>query len=82
MIMLTVVLATRVNECCDLSWTEINLNNNTIVLPKERKKFKKGDPFIIPLSKQALWIINEIRNLNTNSSTLIFLRNDGTNLDF
>ena len=80
MIMLTVVLATRVNECCDLSWTEINLNNNTIVLPKERKKFKKGDPFIIPLSKQALWIINEIRNLNTNSSTLIFLRNDGTKL--
>ncbi|WP_417216016.1 tyrosine-type recombinase/integrase, partial [Sutterella wadsworthensis] len=59
MIMLTVVLATRVNECCDLSWTEINLNNNTIVLPKERKKFKKGDPFIIPLSKQALWIIKE-----------------------
>ena len=80
MIMLTVVLASRVNECCNLSWTEINLNNNTIVLPKERKKFKTGDPFVIPLSKQALWIINEIRNLNTNSSTLIFLRNDGTKL--
>ena len=49
-------------------------------MPKERKKLKKGDPFIIQLSKQALWIINEIRNLNTNSSTLIFLRNDGTKL--
>lgn len=79
-IMLTALLACRANESCDLVWAEIDLQNRTITLPKERKKFKKGDPFVIPLSDQAIWIINEIRTVNSTTKDFIFRRNNGTRL--
>lgn len=79
-IMLTALLSCRANESCDLSWAEIDLQKRTITLPKERKKFKKGDPFVIPLSDQAIWILNEIRKVNTTSQDFIFKRNNGTRL--
>lgn len=80
MIMLTALLVCRANECCGLSWKEIDLEAKTITLPKERKKFKVGDPFVIPLSKQALWVINEIRKINKTTKDLIFQRDCGNKL--
>ena len=79
-ILLTAVLACRANESIFLSWTEIDLDDRTITLPKERKKFKKGDPFVMPLSTQAIWLLNEIRKVNTDSTDLIFRRNSNTRL--
>lgn len=79
-VMLTALLACRSTESCDLSWSEIDLENRIITLPKERKKFKTGDPFVIPLSDQAIWIINEIRKVNTTTEHLIFQRDNGTRL--
>ena len=79
-IMLTALLACRANESCDLVWAEIDLQNKTITLPRERKKFKTGDPFVIPLSEQAIWILTEIRKVNTATEDFIFKRNNGTRL--
>lgn len=65
MIMLTCLLACRANESSDLAWSEINMDNKIITLPVERKKFKKGEPFVIPLSKQSIWILNEIKKIQS-----------------
>ena len=79
-IMLTALLACRSNESCGLMWSEIDLVENTITLPKERKKFKTGEPFVMPLSRQAIWILQEIRKLNSLSTDLVFRRNDMSRL--
>ena len=54
------MLFCRQGELRHLEWTEINWDERRIELPGE--KMKTGEPHIMPLSKQAFSILDELRN--------------------
>ena len=61
---LSPLLFCRPGELRHLEWDEINFMEDRIELPAEKMKIK--EPLIIPLSTQALAILNEIKPLTSN----------------
>jgi len=59
MLMLTFV---RTSELIEAKWPEFDFPNTEWIIPAERMKMKK--PHIVPLSKQALEILEELKQLN------------------
>lgn len=53
-----------------LEWQEINFDKGIIEIPKE--KMKTGKDFIVPMSKQILAIINEIKPYSFHKSIYVF----------
>jgi integrase len=59
---LMVLTFTRKKELTHARWQEINFKDKTWIIPAERTKMKK--PHIVPLSKQALAIFEELKVIN------------------
>ncbi|WP_443743363.1 tyrosine-type recombinase/integrase [Sutterella sp.] len=59
--LLLFLTACRANEIGKLRWREVDLEKRTLTIPVERKKFKKGDPFVVPLSTQAMEILQKLK---------------------
>jgi integrase len=57
-----VLTAVRTGEMRGADWSEFDLDNATWRIPAERMKM--GDEHIVPLSKQALEVLAELRELN------------------
>lgn len=60
LLMLTFV---RTSELIEAKWEEFDLNTATWTIPAERMKMRKSH--IVPLSKQVLSILNELKLLNS-----------------
>lgn len=54
----------RLSEFRCAQWDEIDTDNNTLVVPPERRKDCKPIPFVVPLSRQAQKLLDEIPVLN------------------
>ena len=59
LMMLTFV---RTSELIQASWTEIDFENAMWIIPPERMKMRS--PHMVPLSKQSLKILTELKDLN------------------
>jgi integrase len=59
----------RVSEFRGMRWDEIIWKDNIWVIPKERMKM--GIPHAVPLSKQALAILDELREYSNNENGLV-----------
>lgn len=70
--------ATRVNEFLGAYWSEVDLENKIWSVPPERRKDKKQDPFRVPLSTQAILIL---QRLPTRSGLLFPGRRNGKSMD-
>ncbi len=66
LLMLTFV---RTSELIKASWSEFDLKNAEWIIPAERMKMRR--PHIVPLSKQALKILSELKNLNMYSDLVL-----------
>jgi integrase len=53
--------AVRLSEALGAQWSEINFDAATWTIPAERMKVKGNDPHIVPLSRQALELLSELR---------------------
>lgn len=61
----------RPNEAVTAEWVEIDLDKNLWTIPAEKMKQTKASenkPHFVPLSKQALALLDRIKRLNRNSS--------------
>lgn len=52
-----VLTVLRSTEFRTAKWSEIDMEAATLTIPPERRKDKKPEPFVVPLSKQALAIL-------------------------
>lgn len=59
MMMLTFL---RTDELISLRWNEVDFINKRLIIPAERMKMKREH--IVPLSNQALSILNRLKNIN------------------
>lgn len=66
LMMLTFV---RTSELIGAKWSEINLENAEWIIPAERMKMRR--PHVVPLSKQALKILHELKE-TTGKRELVF----------
>jgi integrase len=48
-------------ECRDALWTEFHLDGNTPLWRLPAKKMKMSDDFLVPLSKQVVSLMRELR---------------------
>lgn len=46
-------------------WSEIDLKAETFSVPYDRRKDKKPEPFVVPLSRQAIKVLNRLALLGT-----------------
>lgn len=57
----------RPGELRKLEWSEVDFKNHRIVIPRERRKKKRGKipktDFLVPLSTQAIKVLKELRKL-------------------
>jgi len=60
---LMVLTFTRKSELCNARWQEIDLKNKVWIIPAERMKMRKEH--LVPLSRQALEIFQELHELNS-----------------
>lgn len=67
---LSALLFPRPGELRHLEWQEVNFDEKRIELPAS--KMKQKDPHIIPLSRQALAILEELHPLTGNWSKYVF----------
>lgn len=59
-----ILTASRVQEFVKAKWCEINIKKKVWIVPSERRKDGKPDPFMVPLSDQAIYIIKSIERRN------------------
>ena len=59
-VLLTALTATRSKELRELKWAEVDEEHKTATVPTERRKDKKPEPFLVPLSRQAMELIESI----------------------
>lgn len=52
-----IITVLRAREFCESKWTEISWEDKTLSVPPERRKDKKPVPFVVPLSAQAMRIL-------------------------
>lgn len=50
----------RCDEYRRAEWPEVELSEGTFSVPNERRKDKKGEPFVVPLSRQALAVLEKL----------------------
>ncbi|WP_032093370.1 integrase arm-type DNA-binding domain-containing protein [Necropsobacter rosorum] len=55
----------RPSEASNATWSEIDLEKALWTIPA--KRMKKRNPFVIPLSSQAITILNKIKNMSVKS---------------
>ena len=55
-----VLTAGRAGEYRNLKWSEIDFDAATATIPPERRKDKRPEPFVVPLSRQALALIKKM----------------------
>ncbi len=63
----------RTNELISALWTEIDLSNSLWIIPSERMKMR--NEHVVPLSRQALSVLNELKTIAGNSCYLLPGRN-------
>ncbi len=63
-------LALRPYNLRTLEWSEIDMEKQVIDIPKEKMKMKVD--FILPISQQAIEIINEVKKYKTDSKYLFY----------
>jgi len=68
--LLTILTACRRNEIRFAAWSEIDLAECTLTIPPERRKDCRPEPFIVPLSRQAVSVCQNLRELFPASSLL------------
>lgn len=59
-VLIIALTATRAQELRELRWAEVDETECTATVPTERRKDKKPEPFVVPLSRQAMSIIRSI----------------------
>lgn len=59
-VLLIALTATRCQELRELKWSEVDEVRQTATVPTERRKDKKPEPFLVPLSRQAMELIEGI----------------------
>jgi len=59
---LMILTFTRKTELCHAKWSEIDFTTNCFIVPAIRTKMRKDH--IVPLSKQALEILEELKNIS------------------
>jgi integrase len=67
-ILLMLLTFVRKNEIVQARWDELDLDNATWVIPAERMKMR--DPHIVPLSRQALAALEQLKPLSFGSGYL------------
>ena len=50
----------RVSEYSYVKWSDIDLEKGVLTIPPERRKDRKPEPFLVPLSKQAIELLSSI----------------------
>lgn len=65
----------RANEYISGLWDEVNFDEKTFSVPRARRKDKKQDPFVVPLSRQAMLLLER---LDTSSKFLFSSQGGGT----
>lgn len=75
--LVTILTATRSQELRELKWFEVNEKECTATVPTERRKDKKPEPFIVPLPRQAMRIIE---GMGTTGSEYVFESETGGSL--
>ena len=65
----------RVDEAREATWDEINWKDKILEIPGERMKVKDGSPHFVPLSKQVLEILEELKKLNLSKEYIFALWN-------
>lgn len=73
-----ILTAARTTEVTDARWNEVDWNERTWTVPKERAKTKSKH--VVPLSKQALAILRQVRELADISVGFIFPGSTGEGL--
>ncbi len=68
--LLMLLTACRKNEVTAASWSEFDLASGTWVIPADRMKGKR--PHWVPLSKQAIELLQRLRNETTGTPELLF----------
>lgn len=64
---LTIILtACRKSEILLLKWEEVDWKNRILKIPTERRKDRKGEPFLVPLSDQAFDLLKSIEPVKGN----------------
>ena len=68
-----------------MKWSEVNFDTKTFAVPPERRKDRRPDPHVVPLSDQAVYILKtltEQQNLTLGQTTLIeSLKRSSKNID-
>lgn len=58
-IILAILTARRINEICNATWSEINLDDAVWTVPDEHMKIHKGHPRRVPLSTQLVSLLRK-----------------------
>lgn len=69
---LTALTASRVTEIKDAKWSEVDFETATLSIPPERRKDGKREPHRVPLSRQALQVLDLARAAATSETEYIF----------
>ena len=59
LVLFIALIACRASEARLMQWTEIDFENKIFTIPPERRKVRSTEPFRVPLSEQALCVINQ-----------------------
>lgn len=66
----------RANEYISGLWDEVDFDEKTFSVPRARRKDKKNEPFVVPLSRQALILLERLDT----SSKFLFSSQGGGNV--
>jgi integrase len=66
---------TRTSEIRHMEWSDVNLEKSEWVIPAEKMKMAK--PHVVPLSKQAVNLLEELKQINGHSRFVFPGRNHG-----
>lgn len=77
--------ACRRDEIRFMKWSEVNFDTKTFSVPPERRKDRRLDPHVVPLSDQAVYILKTLtdqQNMTLGQTTLIAsLKRSSKNID-
>ena len=71
--------ASRVGEFVPARWDEIEFDRRVWLVPPERRKDKKPYPHRVPLTEQAITILNRVQTLTGKTEGYIFVGQSGVN---
>lgn len=65
-LLLVILTATRMSETRCMTWDEVDETERTISVPQERRKDKRPEPFVVPLSDQAWKLVSSLPQTDGN----------------